>query len=71
MADKQKKLDQVAKLLEQIRLAEAPGAGSRPVPASNSHRPETARQSPAKTADCTLSSGNIKAMKDCLESFNR
>lgn len=71
LADKQKKLDQVAKLLEQIRLAEAPGAGSRPVPASSSHRPETARQSPAKTADCTLSSGNIKGMKDCLESFNR
>ena len=73
LADRQKKLDQVAKLLEQIRQTEASGAGSRPVPASSSggHRPETARQSPAKTADCTLSSGNIKGMKDCLESFNR
>ena len=73
LVDKQKKLDQVAKLLEQIRLAEASGAGSRPMPASSNggQRPETTRQSPAKTGDCTLSSGNIKGMKDCLESFNR
>ncbi len=73
LVDKQKKLDQVAKLLEQIRLTEASGAGSRPVPASSNggQRPETTRQSPAKTGDCTLSSGNIKGMKDCLESFNR
>ena len=73
LVDKQKKLDQVAKLLEQIRLTEASGVGSRPVPASSNggQRPETTRQSPAKTGDCTLSSGNIKGMKDCLESFNR
>jgi len=72
MAEKQKKLDQVAKLLEQIRLAEVSGAGSRPVPASSSggNRPE-AKQGPHKTGDCTLSSSNIKAMKDCVESFNR
>ena len=72
LAEKQKKLDQVAKLLEQIRLAEASGAGSRPVPASSSggNRPE-AKQGPHKTGDCTLSSSNIKAMKDCVESFNR
>jgi hypothetical protein len=72
LAEKQKKLDQVAKLLEQIRLAEASGAGSRSVPASSSggNRPET-RQRPPKTGDCTLSSGNIKAMKDCVDSFNR
>ncbi len=72
LAEKQKKLDQVAKLLEQIRLAEASGAGSRPVPASSSggNRPE-AKQGSHKTGDCTLSSSNIKAMKDCVESFNR
>ncbi len=72
LADKQKKLDQVGRLLEQIRVTEASGAASRSVPASNSgvYRPET-RQSPSKTKDCTLSSGNIKAMKDCVDSFNR
>ena len=72
LADKQKKLDQVAKLLDQIRVNEASGSGSRPVPAGSSggSRPET-RQSSHKTADCTLSSGNIKAMKDCVEAFNR
>ncbi len=72
LAEKQKKLDQVAKLLEQIRLAEVSGTGSRPVPASSSggNRSE-ARQGPHKTGDCTLSSSNIKAMKDCVESFNR
>lgn len=72
LAEKQKKLDQVAKLLEQIRVTEASGAGSRSVSANSSggNRPE-ARQSPTKTKDCTLSSGNIKAMKDCLDSFNR
>ncbi len=72
LAEKQKKLDQVAKLLEQIRVAEASGAGSRLVSANSSstNRPET-RQSPPKTGDCNLSSGNIKAMKDCVDSFNR
>ena len=72
LAEKQKKLDQVAKLLEQIRLAEAAGAGTRSVPASSSdgHRPQTS-QSPTKTGDCTLNSGNIKALKDCVDSFNR
>ena len=72
MAEKQKKLDQVAKLLDQIRVAEGLGAAPRSVPASSSgaNRPE-ARQGSPKTGDCTLSAGNIKAMKDCLESFNR
>lgn len=72
LAEKQKKLDQVAKLLEQIRAADAAGAGTRLLSANRSggNRSETNSSSP-KSADCTLSSGNIKAMRDCLESFNR
>jgi hypothetical protein len=67
-ADKQKKLDDAVKLLEQIRGPERAGSAPRPPSAGgNAER----KQGPPKAGDCTLAPGNIGALKDCVKDFNR
>jgi hypothetical protein len=66
-AEKQKKLDEAVKLLEQIRGAERSGTAQRSPPVSSAER--TGR--PAKTGDCSLGTGNVGALNDCLQEFNR
>jgi hypothetical protein len=61
-AEKQKKLDDAVKLLEQIRGPVRPGAAQ----GSAEGKPR-----PPKSGNCNLASGNIGALKDCVDNFNR
>jgi uncharacterized membrane protein len=67
-ADKQKKLDDAVKLLEQIRGPERAGGALRPPSAGGSAE---RKPGPPKAGDCTLAAGNIGALKDCVKDFNR
>lgn len=79
-ADKQKKLDDAVKLLEQIRGAERSGAAQRP-PAPSGGGSATGSSAvsgggegkarPLKSGDCALVAGDVKALKDCVKDFNR
>jgi len=81
-AEKQKKLDDAVKLLEQIRGAERTGAAPRP-PAAGGGTAERAPRPPPvsssaerapralKSGDCTLATGDVKSLKDCVKEFNR
>lgn len=64
-AEKQKKLNEAVKLLESIRGADRLNSVQRSAPASASER------RPTKSGNCTLAAGNISALKDCVEDFNR
>lgn len=66
-AEKQKKFDEAAKLLEQIRGGDRPGSAPRPAPAGSGE----GRQRPQKTGDCALAAGDVKGLKDCVKEFNR
>ena len=77
-AEKQKKLDDAVKLLEQIRGSERSSATSRPAPAgsgtgvsSSAGSGAERKPGPSKTGDCTLAAGNVNALKDCVKDFNR
>jgi hypothetical protein len=66
-AEKQKKLDEAVKLLDSIRRAERPGNVPRSPPVSGAER----KPGPPKSGDCTLVSGNVDALKDCVANLNR
>lgn len=70
-ADKQKKLDDAVKLLEQIRGAERPGAAQRPPAAASAGSGAEGKARPLKSGDCTLAAGDVKSLKDCVKDFNR
>jgi hypothetical protein len=71
-AEKQKKLDDAVKLLEQIRGPERSGAAQRALPAGSSAAGGgDAKARPPKTGDCTLAAGDVKSLKDCVKEFNR
>lgn len=65
--DKQKKLDEAVKLLESIRAADRSSAVARSPSAGSAER----RPGPLKSSDCVLVGGDVKALKDCVASFNR
>lgn len=69
-AEKQKKLDEAVKLLESIRGADRSSNVPRSPPVSRSGGTER-KLGPPKSGDCTLAAGNINALKDCVENFNR
>lgn len=69
-AEKQKKLDEAVKLLESIRGADRPSNVPRSPPVSSSGSIER-KLRPPKSGNCTLAAGNINALKDCVEDFNR
>lgn len=69
-AEKQKKLDEAVKLLESIRGAERSGNVPRPPPVGSSGGAER-KPGPLKSSDCALVGGDVKALKDCVASFNR
>jgi len=82
-AEKQKKLDDAVKLLEQIRGSDRSGTAPRLPPTSsggaerNSRPPPVSSGSaernprPLKSGDCTLGTGDVKGLKDCVNEFNR
>jgi hypothetical protein len=77
-AEKQKKLDDAVKLLEQIRGSERSTPSPRPAPASSGTGVTSSADSgaerkpgPSKTGDCNLAAGNVNALKDCVKEFNR
>jgi hypothetical protein len=59
VAEKQKKLDEAVKLLDSLRGAPAGRSGT-----------EGKARAP-KSGDCTMVAGNVSALKECLEGFNR
>jgi hypothetical protein len=68
-AELQKKLDETEKRLETMPAAERASTAQGPSPVS---RGSAARKAPPlKTGNCALSSGNIAALKGCIENFNR
>lgn len=66
-AEKQKKLDEAVKLLDSIRGPDRSSAAQRSPPVSSSER----KPRPLKSGDCTLAAGNVNALKDCVQNFNR
>lgn len=69
-AEKQKKLDEVVKLLESIRGADRSSNVPRAPPVGGSGGTER-KPGPPKSGDCTLAAGNVNALKDCVANFNR
>jgi len=65
-ADKQRKLDEAVRLLDSIRRADRAGDAQRASPLSPG-----GGESKPKSGDCTLAAGNINALKDCVQNFNR
>ena len=68
-AEKQKTLDATEKRLETMLAAGRASNVPRPSPVS--HRDAVRKPAPLKTGSCDLNSGNIAALKGCIEDFNR
>jgi hypothetical protein len=68
-AEKQKKLDDAEKRPEMMFAAERARNAQRPSPVSPGSATRKAPQ--LKTGNCVMSSGNIVALKGCIEDFNR
>jgi hypothetical protein len=69
VAEKQKKLEEVEKQLDTLLAAERARNPQRP---SLIIRANTARKAPQiKTGTCVMRSGDIAALKGCIEDFNR
>lgn len=69
-AQKQRKLDEAVRLLEQIRGADR----SSKVPRSPSVDSKGSAEPDPRTpnaGNCTVAAGNVNALKDCVEKFNR
>ncbi len=81
MAEKQKKLDDAVKLLEQIRGSERAATAQRlPAPSAGGSAAGSGaagsggsegKARPLKSGDCALLAGDVKALKDCVKDFNR
>lgn len=64
-----KKLDETEKRLETMLAAER---ARNPPPAPPASRGSTGHETrPLKTGDCAMASGNIAALKNCIDNFNR
>lgn len=68
-AEQQKKIDEAGKRLEIMLAADRARNPQRPSPVSRASTTCTAPQ--VKTGHCVMSSGNIGALKGCIEDFNR
>lgn len=68
-AEKQKKLDETEKRLEAMLAAER---ARNPPPLSPASRGSAGSKTPPlKTGNCKLDQGNLTALKDCIDNFNR
>jgi hypothetical protein len=69
VADKQKQLDAAERQLAMLNNNQGAGAIPRETPAS---RPDDRRRPrPLKSANCTLDTKNVDALKGCIDDFNR
>lgn len=69
-AEKQKKLDEAVRLLESIRAADRASNVPRSAPIGSGGGAER-KPGPSKSGDCTLTAGNVNALKDCVANLNR
>lgn len=68
-AEKQNKLDETERRLKPMLAAERASNAQRPSPVSP--RGGARKAPPLKTGNCALNSGNVAALKGCIEDFNR